>query len=183
MVSAAAVVAALVFGAAGLVGTVWLAPWDLPRGLLLGATVVAGIAAVVVLVAAVRARDRRALTFAVSVLALVSLVPGLLIDVFLVVAQAALVAFGVVTVRSAPGVQRAFGWIVTVAAAAWFVTALLSETVLLTALPQESLGVAFALPGLLQTVAYLGAAVLVAVPLLRPVGRGVGVLWASAQVR
>ncbi|PZF06554.1 hypothetical protein DEJ01_04125 [Curtobacterium sp. MCLR17_040] len=69
------------------------------------------------------------------------------------------------------------------AAAAWFVTALLSETVLLTALPQESLGVAFAVPGLLQTVAYLAAAVLVAVPLLRPVGRGAGVLWASAEVR
>ncbi|MBO9039229.1 hypothetical protein [Curtobacterium flaccumfaciens] len=185
VVSAAAVVAALVFGAAGLVGTVWLAPWDLPRGLLVGATVLGGIAAVVVLVAAVRARDRRALTFAVSVLgfALVSLVPGLLIDVFLVVAQAALVAFGVVTVRSEPGVQRAFGWIVTVTAAAWFVTALLSGTVLLTALPQESLGVAFAVPGLLQTVAYLAAAVLVAVPLLRPVGRGAGVLWASAEVR
>lgn len=185
VVSAAAVVAAVVFGARGLVGTIWLASWDLPNGLLLAATALAGLAAAVVLVAAVRARDRRALAFAVSVLAFALLwpAPGWATEVFLVVAQGALVAFGVLTVRNEDGVQRAFGWVVTVAASLWFVTALLSNAVLLTALPQEALGITFSVPGLLQTVAYLAATVLVAVPLLRPVGRGANALWASAEVR
>ncbi|MBT1676925.1 hypothetical protein [Curtobacterium aurantiacum] len=185
VVSAAAVVAALVFGASGVLGTIWLAPWELSPTWLQAGAVVAGLAGVVVLVAAVRARDRRALAFAVSVLAFALLwpAPGWAVEVLLVVAQGALVAFGVVTVRSEPGVQRAFGWIVTVAAAAWFVTALLMVSVPLGALPQTALDAAVSLPGLLQTVAYLAAAVLVAVPLLRPVGRGVGALWASAEVR
>lgn len=185
VVSAAAVVAAVVFGASGLVGTIWLAPWDLPDGLLLVCTVLAGLAGAVVLVAAIRARDRRALAFAVSVVAFALLwpAPGWATEVLLVVAQGALVAFGVLTVGGEQGVQRAFGWVVTVAASLWFVTALLSNTVLLPALPQEALGVTLAVPGLLQTVAYLAATVLVAVPLLRPVGQGVNALWASAEVR
>ena len=185
VVSAAAVVAAIVFGARGLVGTIWLAPWDLPSGLLLVATALAGLAGAVVLVAAVRARDRRALAFAVSVLAFALLwpAPGWATAVLVVVAQGALVAFGVLTIRNEDGVQRAFGWVVTVAASLWFVTALLSNTVLILAIGQEALGIVLAVPGLLQTVAYLAAAVLVAVPLLRPVGRGVNALWASAEVR
>lgn len=185
VVSAAAVVAAVVFGARGLVGTIWLASWDLPNGLLLVATALAGLAAAVVLVAAVRARDRRALAFAVSVLAFALLwpVPGWATEVLLVVAQGGLVAFGVLTVRNEDGVQRAFGWVVTVAASLWFVAALLSNTALILATPQEALGIVLAVPGLLQTVAYLAATVLVAVPLLRPVGRGANALWVSAEVR
>lgn len=185
VVSAAAVVAAVVFGARGLVGTIWLASWDLPNGLLLVATALAGLAAAVVLVAAVRARDRRALAFAVSVLAFALLwpAPGWATEVLLVVAQGALVAFGVLTVRNEDGVQRAFGWVVTVAASLWFVAALLSNTVLILATPQEALGIVLAVPGLLQIVAYLAATVLVAVPLLRPVGRGANALWVSAEVR
>lgn len=185
VVSAAAVVAAVVFGVRGLVGTIWLAPWDLPNGLLLVATALAGLAAAVVLVAAVRARDRRALAFAVSVLAFALMwpAPGWAAEVLLVVAQGALVAFGVLTVRNEDGVQRAFGWVVTVAASLWFVAALLSNTALILATPQEALGIVLAVPGLLQAVAYLTATVLVAVPLLRPVGRGANALWASAEVR
>lgn len=185
VVSAAAVVAAVVFGARGLVGTIWLASWDLPNGLLLVATALAGLAAAVVLVAAVRARDRRALAFAVSVLAFALLwpAPGWATEVLLVVAQGALVAFGVLTVRNEDSVQRAFGWVVTVAASLWFVAALLSNTALILATPQEALGIVLAVPGLLQTVAYLAATVLVAVPLLRPVGRGANALWVSAEVR
>lgn len=185
VVSAAAVVAAVVFGARGLVGTIWLASWDLPNGLLLVATALAGLAAAVVLVAAVRARDRRALAFAVSVLAFALLwpAPGWATEVLLVVAQGALVAFGVLTVRNEDGVQRVFGWVVTVAASLWFVAALLSNTALILATPQEALGIVLAVPGLLQTVAYLAATVLVAVPLLRPVGRGANALWVSAEVR
>lgn len=185
VVSAAAVVAAVVFGARGLVGTIWLASWDLPNGLLLVATALAGLAAAVVLVAAVRARDRRALAFAVSVLAFALLwpAPGWATEVLLVVAQGALVAFGVLTVRNEDSVQRAFGWVVTVAASLWFVAALLSNTALVLATPQEALGIVLAVPGLLQTVAYLAATVLVAVPLLRPVGRGANALWVSAEVR
>ncbi|MEJ8282663.1 hypothetical protein [Curtobacterium citreum] len=185
VVSAAAVVAAVVFGARGLVGTIWLASWDLPNGLLLAATALAGLAAAVVLVAAVRARDRRALAFAVSVLAFALLwpAPGWATEVLLVVAQGALVAFGVLTVRNEESVQRAFGWVVTVAASLWFVAALLSNTALILATPQEALGIVLAVPGLLQTVAYLAATVLVAVPLLRPVGRGANALRVSAEVR
>ncbi|ROP74225.1 hypothetical protein [Curtobacterium sp. PhB115] len=194
VVSAAALVAAIVFGARGLVGTIWLAPWDLPRGVLLVGTVLAGLAGVLVLVAASRARDRRALAFGASAVAFALLwpAPGWATEVLLVVAQGALIAFGVLTIRGdqggqrgqgGRGGQRTLGWIVTVAASLWFVTALLSSTALILTIPETALGVVLSVPGLLQAVAYLAAAVLVAVPLLRTVGQGAGALWASAEVR
>jgi hypothetical protein len=183
-VSAAATVAALVFGARGLLGGLPFA-WDGPRAVLLVATVVAGAAAVLVLVAAVRARDRRALALAVSSLAF-ALAWGAPFPVgtaLYFVAQAALVAFGVLTVRTARGVQRTLGWVVTVAAALWFVVGLVTQTVPPLSTSQEFLVVVYSIPGLLQAVAYLAAAVLAAAPLLRVVGAGAGRLWDTADVR
>lgn len=183
-VSAAATVAALVFGGRGLLGTLPLA-WDVPRSVLVAGTVIAGVAAVVVLVAAVRARDRRALAIAVSALALAVAwgVPGPVGSALFFVAQGALVAFGLLTVWTARGVQRTLGWVVTVAAAVWFVVGVLTQTVAPPSTSQELLVVVYSIPGLLQAVAYLAAAVLVAVPLLRTVGAGAGWLWDSAEVR
>ncbi|WFR68494.1 hypothetical protein P9139_10275 [Curtobacterium flaccumfaciens] len=43
--------------------------------------------------------------------------------------------------------------------------------------------VVYSIPGVLQAIAYIAAAVLVAVPLLRTVGAGAGRLWDSAEVR
>ncbi len=185
VVSAAAVVAALVAGVGGALGTLWFLSWGPPSGVVQAGAVLAGIAGVVVLVAALRTRDRRALAFAVSVLAfaLMWVGPAWAVGVLLVVVQGALVAFGVLTSRDERGAQRVLGRVVVAAAAGWFVAALLLSNVPFDGLSQEALGVVLSLPALLQTVAYLAAAVLVAVPLLRPVGRGVGALWASAEVR
>ncbi|MBA8991389.1 hypothetical protein FHW23_002658 [Curtobacterium pusillum] len=184
-VSAAAVAAALVFGLRGLVGAVVLLQWDPPEAALLVGTVVGGIGAAVVFVAAMQARDRRALAIGVSTLAFALAwgIPGPIGSVLYVIAQGALIAFGVLTLRSARRVQRAFGWIVAVAAALWFVVDLLAQTGAYLALSQEALGLVLSIPGLLQAVAYFAAAVLVAVPLLEPVGRGLGALWSSAEVR
>ncbi len=113
------------------------------------------------LVAALRSRDRRAIAFGV----------------------AALVAFGVLTVRGLRGPQRVLGWVVTIAAALWFVVSVLTQTVPPPSTAQEVLAVVYAVPGVLQAVVFLAAAVLVAVPLLRPVGAGAGSLWSSAEVR
>ncbi|MCA5923591.1 hypothetical protein [Curtobacterium oceanosedimentum] len=136
VVSAAAVVAALVAGVGGALGTPWFLSWGPPSGVVRAGAVLAGIAGVVVLVAARRTRDRRALAFAVSVLAfaVMQVGPAWAVGVLLVVVQGALVAFGVLTSRDERGAQRVLGRVV-------------------------------------------------AVPLLRPVGRGVGALWASAEVR
>lgn len=185
VVSAAAVVAALVAGVGGALGTLWFLSWGPPSGVVQAGAVLAGIAGVVVLVAALRTGDRRALAFAVSVLAFAVMWvgPAWAVGVLLVVLQGALVAFGVLTSRDEWGAQRVLGRIVAAAAAGWFVAALLLSNVPFDGLSQEALGVVLSLPALLQTVAYLAAAVLVAVPLLRPVGRGVGALWASAEVR
>lgn len=184
VVSAAATVAALVFGVRGLVGSLPFA-FGVPQSVLLVATVIGGLAGVVVLIAAVRARDRRALAIAVSVLAFALAwgVPGPVGSALSFVAQAALVAFGLLTVRTARGAQRTLGWVVTVAAALWFVVGLLTQTVPPLSTSQEFLVVVYAIPGLLQAVAYLAAAVLVAVPLLRTLGAGAGRLWDSAEVR
>lgn len=184
VVAAAATVAALVSGARGIVGVLPFV-WDVPRSVLLVGTVVAGVAAVVVVVAAVRVRDRRALAFGVSVLALALAwaAPGVLGTARYFVAQAALIAVGVLTVRSAHGVQRSLGWVVTVAAALWFVVGVLTQSVAPPSTSQEFLAVVYSIPGALQAIAFLAAAVLVAVPLLRTVGAGAGALWASAEVR
>ncbi|WP_144710970.1 hypothetical protein [Curtobacterium pusillum] len=146
---------------------------------------VAGIAAALVLVVALRVRDRRALAFAVSALAFALAwgIPGPVGSALYVVAQGALVAFGVLTVRSVRGPQRVLAWVVILAAALWFVTDLLAQTVVPPALSQGAIGVVYSIPTLVMAVAYLAAAVLVAVPLLRTVGAGAGALWASAEVR
>lgn len=182
--SAAAIVAALVFGAEGL-GDAWGVLAFGPPALRLAGTVVAGVCGAVVLVAALRSRDRRALAFGVAVLAfaLAWAVPGPIASGLYWVARAALVAFGVLTVRGLRGPQRALGWIVTIAAAMWFIAALLTQTVPPPSTAQEVLVVVYAIPSLLQAIAFLAAAVLVAVPLLRPVGTGVSSLWSSAEVR
>lgn len=101
MVSAAAVVAALVAGVGGALGTLCFLSWGPPSGVVRASAVLAGIAGVVVLVAARRTRDRRALAFAVSVLAFAVMWvgPAWAVGVLLVVVQGALVAFGVLTSR------------------------------------------------------------------------------------
>ena len=182
--SAAAIVAALVFGAEGL-GDAWGALAFGPPALRLAGTVVAGVCGAVVLVAALRSRDRRALAFGVAVLAfaLAWAVSGPIAAALYWIARAALVAFGVLTVRGLRGPQRALGWIVTIAAALWFIAALLTQTVPPPSTTQAVLVVVYAIPSLLQAIAFLAAAVLVAVPLLRPVGAGAGSLWSSAEVR
>jgi hypothetical protein len=182
--SAAAIVAALVFGAEGL-GDAWGALAFGPPALQLAGTVVAGVCGAVVLVAALRSRDRRALAFGVAVLAfaLAWAVSGPIAAALYWIARAALVTFGVLTVRGLRGPQRSLGWIVTIAAALWFVAALLTQTVPPPSTTQAVLVVVYAIPSLLQAIAFLAAAVLVAVPLLRPVGTGVSSLWSSAEVR
>ncbi|MGN6409070.1 MAG: hypothetical protein ACTHMH_12040 [Curtobacterium sp.] len=183
IVSAAATVAALVFVLQGLADTAVLSPGS--PGLRLVATVVAGVCGAVVLVAAVRSRDRRAVAFGVAVLAfaLAWALPGSLAAALYWVARAALVGFGVLTVRDHRGPQRVLGWIVTIAAGLWFVTSLLTQTVPPPSTAQEVLVVVYAVPSVLQAVAFLAAAVLVAAPLLRTVGAGAGSLWSSADIR
>lgn len=184
VVSAAATVAALVFGVRGLSGGL-PSLFGVPQAVWLAATLVGGLAAALVLVVAVRAGDRRALAVAVSMLAFAVawFVPGPVGSALYFVAQAALVAFGLLTVWTTHGVQRVLGWIVTVAAALWFVAGVLTQTVVPPTTSQEFLVVVFSIPVLLQAVAYLAAAVLVAVPLLRTLGAGAGRLWDSAEVR
>lgn len=184
VVSAAATVAALVFGVRGLSGGL-PSLFGLPQAVWLAATVIGGVAAAVVLVVALRARDRRAIAVGVSMLAFAVawFAPGPVGSALYFVAQAALVAFGLLTVWTALGVQRALGWIVTVAAALWFVVGLLTQTVVPPTTSQLFLVVVYSIPVLLQAIAYLAAAVLVAVPLLRTVGAGAGRLWDSSEVR
>lgn len=184
VVSAAATVAALVFGVEGLSDASGVLAFG-PPALRLVATVVAGVCGAVVLVAALRSRDRRAVALGVAVLAfaLAWAVPGPIGDGLYWIARAALVAFGVLTVRGLRGPQRVLGWVVTIAAAVWFVVSVLTQTVPPPSTAQEVLAVVYAVPGVLQAIAFLAAAVLVAVPLLRPVGTGAGSLWSSAEVR
>lgn len=180
-----AAVATLIAGLSGIAAAVVLTQWDPPRALLVAGAVLAGIAAVVVGAVAWRSASRPLLAVAVSVLAyaLSSAVSGVAITVLVVVAQAALIAFGVLVARSAQGAGRVLGWTVVVAAAGWFVTLLALSTVPLFLLPQWGLDVAVSLPYVLQAVGYLAATVLVAVPLLRPVASGAAQLWSSAEVR
>lgn len=182
-VSAAATIATLLFGLHGVTGFWPL--WGMMGALARIAVLVGGVAAVVVLIAGFRARDRRALAVGTSAVAfaLAWWVPGVLGSALYFVAEAALVAFGLLTVRSAVGVHRVLGWVVTIAAAGWFVSGLLTQTVAPPTTSQEVLVVLFAIPSVFQAGAYLAAAVLVAMPLLRPVGRGAGALWSSAEVR
>lgn len=184
VVSAAATVAALVFGVEGLSDASGVLAFG-PPALRLVATVVAGVCGAVVLVAALRSRDRRAVALGVAVLAfaLAWAVSGPIAAALYWIARAALVAFGVLTVRGLRGPQRVLGWVVTIAAALWFVASLLTQTVPPPSTAQEVLVVVYTIPSLLQAVAFLAAAVLVAVPLLRPVGAGAGSLWSSAEVR
>ncbi|MGN6407457.1 MAG: hypothetical protein ACTHMH_03850, partial [Curtobacterium sp.] len=65
----------------------------------------------------------------------------------------------------------------------WFVTSLLTQTVPPPSTAQEVLVVVYAVPSVLQAVAFLAAAVLVVAPLLRTVGAGASSLWSSAEVR
>lgn len=181
----AATVATVIAGSSGVAAAVVLTQWDPPRAVPVAGAVLAGIAAVVAGVVAWRVRDRALLAVAVSVLAyaLSSAVPGVAITVLVVVAQGALLAFGVMVARGALGARRVLGWVVAVAAAGWFVTLLALSTIPLTELPQAALDVAVSLPYLLQAVAYLAAAVLVVTPLFRPVRAGVAHLWDTAEVR
>ncbi|OII05304.1 hypothetical protein [Curtobacterium sp. MCBA15_008] len=185
LIALAATVATVLAALSGIAAAVVLTQWDPPRALLAAGAVLAGIAALVTGVAAWRAADRALLAVAVSVLAfaLSSAVSGIAITVLVVVAQGALVAAGVIVARAARGTRRALGWTVVVAAVGWFVTLLALSTIPLVALSQVALDVAVALPYVLQTVAYLAAALLVAVPLFRPVRAGAAHLWDTAQVR
>lgn len=181
----AATVATAIAGLSGVADAVVLTQWDPPRAALFAAALVAGVAALATGVAAWRTKDRPLLAVAVSVLAYVlsSAVAGLAITVLVVVSQGALLALGVLVTRSGGGMRRTLGWIVVIAAAGWFVTLLAVSTVPLVTLPQGALDAVIALPSVLQTVAYLAAALMVVPPLLRPVAAGVARLWDSAEVR
>lgn len=181
----AATVATVLAGLSGIAAAVVFTQWDPPEALLVASAVLAVVAALVTAVAAWRTRDRTLLTVAVSVLAygLSSVVPGIAISVLVVVAQGALLAFGVVVVRVAVGIPRVLGWTVVIAAAGWFLSLLALSTVPLVDVPQAVLDTAVSLPYLLQAIGYLVAAALVAVPLFRPVRTGAEHLWETAAVR
>lgn len=181
----AATVATLIAALCGIAAAVVLTQWDPPRTVLVVGAVVAGAAALAAGVAAWRTADRALLAVAVSVLAYAvsTAVPGIAITVLVVVAQGALVAFGLLTARGASGVRRVLGWVVVAAAAVWFVTLLALSTVPLVGLSQGALDVAVSLPYVAQTVAYLAATALVVLPLLVPVRAGAASLWSSAEVR
>ena len=185
LISLAATVATVLAALSGLAAAVVLTQWDPPRALLVAGAVLAGVAALATGVAAWRTKERALLAVAVSVLAfaLSSAVSGIAVTVLVVVAQGALLAAGVIVARAARGARRALGWIVAVAAVGWFVTLLALSTIPLVALSQVALDVAVALPYVLQAAAYLAAALLVAVPLVRPVRAGAARLWDTAQVR
>lgn len=181
----AATVATLIAALCGIAAAVVLTQWDPPRTVLVAGAVVSGAAALVAGVAAWRTADRALLAVAVSVLAYAvsTAVPGIAITVLVVVAQGALVAFGLLTARGASGVRRVLGWVVVAAAAVWFVTLLALSTVPLVGLSQGALDVAVSLPYVAQAVAYLAATALVVLPLLVPVRAGAASLWSSAEVR
>ena len=185
LISLAATVATVLAALSGLAAAVVLTQWDPPRALLVAGAVLAGVAALATGVAAWRTKERALLAVAVSVLAfaLSSAVSGIAVTVLVVVAQGALLAAGVIVARAARGARRALGWVVAVAAVGWFVTLLALSTIPLVALSQVALDVAVALPYVLQAAAYLAAALLVAVPLVRPVRAGAAHLWDTAQVR
>ncbi|PZE38325.1 hypothetical protein [Curtobacterium sp. MCPF17_031] len=201
----AAVIAALVPALAVVASWLQLAlAW--PEQYAVGFRAVMGIglvAAIVVTVRALRSRDDVLLAFALAVLAyaLAGLVPSAVWavgTVLFIAARVLLFVFGVLLVlRTRPSttadttagaasgpLHRVAAWAVLVGAAVW-----LAWTVVEPVLfgfwmpPQDALTTLFAVPLTGLFVACVGAELVFAPPLLRPVGDGARRLWETADVR
>ncbi|PZE57325.1 hypothetical protein DEJ24_12215 [Curtobacterium sp. MCPF17_001] len=168
-------------------------------------------AAAVVTIEALRNHDHVLLAFALAALtySVAGLVPGAawpLGTVLFIAARVLLFVFGVLLVlRTRPSttgdtttdttadttagaasgpLHRVAAWAVLVGAGIW-----LAWTVVEPVLfgfwmpPQDALTVLFAIPQTAQFVAFVGALLVFAPPLLRPVGHGARRLWETADVR
>ncbi|MDM7886987.1 hypothetical protein QUG98_00840 [Curtobacterium sp. RHCJP20] len=190
LVVGGAVLAALLPALAGAVHALPVVPGDVsPRTLVVGA-VVSGIAALVVLVLSTRRRDpvRSAVALSALALAVSWFVSGVFVVVLVAVAQAALLAAGVLARRAhrtgpARSGQGTLGLLLGVLAALWFVALLATSSVPLGTDSQVVLLTWFAAPNVFQAAAYLVAVVLVAGPVWTGIGRGVRSLRESAEVR
>lgn len=178
VVVVSAVVAALLAAASGPTRGASVLPWSFGPSALAAGTIVCGVAAGIALVLAIGLRDRPTAVVAVSALALAlsSVVPGVLVTVLVAVAQAALIAAGIL-------VRGALGRTLTVLAGLWFLALLATSTVPFTDASQTVLVLWLALPGLLQGAAYLVATVLVARPFGSWLRRGTQYLRETAEVR
>ena len=185
----AGVVAALAPALSGVVGLVLLTDWYLEPPVLIVAAVIGGVAAVLLALAAHRRHDRVTLGFAVSVLcfALWWLPLGgasfAVSSILTLASQALAVAFGVMVARRGRGASRVAGWVIAVAAAVWLVGGFTLWFGTSPSAPQGLVDVLVTLPAAGQAVAFLTAALLFVVPLLRPVGTGARYLWSTAEVR
>lgn len=185
----AAVVAGLGAAVGGVAGLGVLTQWDPGAWVLVVVGVVTAAAALVVGLSAARRADRTSLGFAVA--ALCTALAGLGIGspaipvatILTTAAQALLVAFGVLVVRSGSGASRAAGWVVAVGAAVWLLGGPALWLGTLPGTTQTGLTVLFAVPAAGRVVAFVVAALLFAGPLVRPVGDGARFLWSTADVR
>lgn len=185
----AAVVAGLGAAAGGVAGLGVLTQWDPGLWVLVVAGTVTGVAALALGMRAARVGDRTTLGFAVG--ALCTALAGLGIGspaipvatILTTAAQALLVAFGILVVRSGSGASRTAGWVVAVGAAVWLLGGPALWLGTLPGTTQTGLTVLFAVPAAGRIVAFVVAALLFAGPLVRPVGDGARFLWSSADVR
>ncbi|PZF61462.1 hypothetical protein DEJ33_16525 [Curtobacterium sp. MCPF17_047] len=164
-------------------------------------------AAAVVTIEALRSHDHVLLAFALAALtySVAGLVPGAawpLGTVLFIAARVLLFVFGVrLVLRTRPStttdtttdttagaasgpLHRVAAWAVLVGAGIWLAWTVV-EPVLFGFLmpPQDALSVLFAIPQTAQFVAFVGALLVFAPPLLRPVGDGARRLWETADVR
>lgn len=170
-------VAALLPAVTGLAEVVVILLPDVPRTRPLVLTAVSGAAAAVSIPVALRLDDRVRSTVAVSALALAltAAVPGPSSIVLVSVAQACLVAAGLIA-------RTVLGRVLVVLAALWFVVPLASTSIPFTgASPAALLWVSG--PALLRAAAYLVAVVLVTGPVWVALRRGVRHLRDTAEVR
>ncbi len=191
LATSGAVIAALVPALVGAGRALPVSPVGVSTGMQSVGAVVSGVAAAVAILAGARRGDRVRTAVALSALSLALswFVPGLLVVVFVSVAQAALLAAGVLA-RRAHGTagqqhagQRLLGLVLAVLAALWFVALLATSNVPIWSGSQAVLLTWFAAPDVFQAAAYLVAVVLVARPLWTVLGRGVRYLRESAEVR
>lgn len=205
----AAVVAALVPAIAVVASWLQVAlTWPDQYSIGFRAVMAVGLAAAaVVTMQALRSHDHVLLAFALAALmySVAGLVPGAawpLGTVLFIAARVLLFVFGVLlvlrtrssttadtatdtTAGAASGpLHRVAAWAVLVGAGIW-----LAWTVVEPVLfgfwmpPQDALTVLFAIPQTAQFVAFVGALLVFAPPLLRPVGDGARRLWETADVR
>jgi hypothetical protein len=205
----AAVVAALVPALAVVAAWLQLAlTWQEQYTLGFRTVMVVGVlAAGLVAVRGLRGHDHVLLAFALAALtySLAGLVPGAvwgLGTVLFVAARVLFVVFGVLLVlhtstgpststgsstsTGATGgrVHRVAAWAVLVGAGVWLAWTVVEPVFFgLWMPPQDALTAVFAIPQTAQFVASVGAVLLFAPPLVRPVGDGARQLWETADVR